>query len=149
MDNKLFIKSSDVITYSSQLIRYCTILNKWDFVCMKGLNLHHMESAKEEKDLERDYFNTSEILEEKAKEEEEKEETVEVLNTHKPKFVPSVSNQTESTAASLLNTINNNETTEVNNYEKKIFRDKCESLNLDSETLSKSNPGKFTLLILI
>ena len=109
---------------------------------MKGINLYHTDSAKEEKDLERDYFNTSEILEEKAKEEEEKEEATEdIMNQRKAKFVPSVSNQTVSTAADTE--VNNEIVYNGINYEKKLFRDKCESLNIDSETLSKSSPGKF------
>lgn len=141
MDNKLFIKSSDVITYSSPLIRYCTILNKWDFVCMNGINLLNNDSAKEEKDLERDYFNTSEILEEKAKEEDEKETTEEIKESIK--FAPSVSNQTGSTSG----TEKELKSEEINNYEKKLFRDKCESLNLDSETLSKSDTGKLFLIL--
>ncbi len=78
MENLNNYIADTAMLYSCPLIRYCTIMNKWDYVCMRGLSLKHPEQNQlEVKDLEKDYFlNTSEILEEQAKQEDEgKEET--------------------------------------------------------------------------
>lgn len=158
MENLNNYLTDTAILYSCPLIRYCTIMNKWDYVCMRGLSLKHPEQNQlEVKDLEKDYFlNTSEILEEQAKQEDEgkddteSEEALEVnRNNELKRDLASSETNTGSTKSTInikiIEQKNNSFSQDPKIEEGRLFRDNCDSLNLDSETLSKDIKGKIIL----
>lgn len=132
MDKYLF--KSESILYTSPLIKYCTIVNKWESVCINNLLLQHKISKENEEESEnnqnkkeekeKEYFinlnNESDIIEKEESEDENSEVTTTVNSQDRTK-------------------VNNQKSSMNENQEKRIFRDKCDSLNLDSETLSEKS----------
>ena len=160
MENLNNYLTDTAILYSCPLIRYCTIMNKWDYVCMRGLSLKHPEQNQlEVKDLEKDYFlNTSEILEEQAKQEDEGKEEGELEEALEENRINELKKDlatSETNTGSTKSTININKLDKKNTCdnqeskleERRLFRDNCDSLNLDSEILIEDKKGKIIILI--
>jgi tyrosyl-DNA phosphodiesterase 2 len=125
----------DHTIYSIPLIRYCNILQTWDFVCTKNLNLKHEKSIQRE-ELENNYFvnNGSETLTDTEESHESKENSQPVVKSNlqdSQSDIPCIMKETD---------------TQVDNCEGKSIKGNVDSRTISSET--NTTTGSFKSIAL-